>query len=183
MQIKLVHISIIILLVQSIPCYGQNHYLDKEGYNRSTLKYSDFSDLNKTLYGKAVVTDGDSLKISNRRIRLLGIDAPELNQKCSDINGLIYPCGRISKDALIKKVSFKNVICYFKNTDRYGRVITVCWLDKVNINSWLVLNGYAVAYRRYSKAFIKDEMRARETKKGIWSGKFEKPEVWRRMNR
>ena len=46
----------------------------------------------------------------------------------------------------------------------------------------MVRNGYAVAYRRYSKEYISDEDFARENKLGLWQGKFIKPEKWRKLN-
>jgi|TARA_B100000029_G_scaffold516737_1_gene633480 endonuclease YncB( thermonuclease family) len=180
---KLLYIPIITLVILSSSSFGQQHHFEGKDYNRSLLGMSNFADLDMILYGKAVVTDGDSLRISGRRIRLLGIDAPELKQKCINNIGLFYLCGQKSKNVLLRKISSKIIICRFKNTDRYGRVLSVCWVDKININSWLVTNGYAVAYRRYSSAFIKDEMKARSTKKGLWSGEFEMPESWRQNNR
>ena len=47
--------------------------------------------------GTAKVIDGDSIKIRNHRIRLLGIDAPELKQLCKDQNNKTYACGKASK--------------------------------------------------------------------------------------
>ena len=41
--------------------------------------------------------------------------------------------------------------------DRYKRYIGVCFLEKINLNKWMVRNGYALAYRRYSKDYIEDE--------------------------
>ena len=49
------------------------------------------------------------------------------------------------------------------------------------INKWLVRNGYAIAYKRYSKKYILDEQYAKESKLGIWRGAFIKPEKWRRI--
>ena len=54
-------------------------------------------------------------------------------------------------------------------------------LKKQDINSWLVKNGYAIAYRRYSKKYINDEQYAEYNKLGIWQGTFMKPEKWRRI--
>ena len=39
------------------------------------------------------VVDGDSLEINNKKIRLIGIDAPEYYQTCFDEDGLEYDCG------------------------------------------------------------------------------------------
>ena len=44
-------------------------------------------------------------------------------------------------------------------------------------------SGNAVAYKRYSKAFLKHEDEAKINKRGIWQGEFERPEQWRRKNK
>ena len=53
---------------------------------------------------------------------------------------------------------------------------------KTNLNQWMVRNGYAIAYRRYSKKYILDEDFAKENKLGLWQGKFMSPEKWRKLN-
>ena len=75
------------------------------------------------------------------------------------------------------------MVCKLKNTlDRYKRFIGVCFSQGKNLNKWLVRNGYAVAYRRYSNDYIKDEQHAKENKIGLWSGTFLQPEKWRKLN-
>ena len=136
----------------------------------------------REITGFAVVTDGDTIKISNNKIRLHGIDAPEKNQICTS-NVKKYNCGTVSTEALIKKISRNAVKCLTqKNKDRYNRFIGVCFVDQENLNKWMVRNGYAVAYRRYSKDYILDEEFAKTNKLGLWSGTFVKPEKWRKLN-
>ena len=132
--------------------------------------------------GFALVTDGDTIKILNNKIRLHGIDAPEKNQKCTK-NAKEYNCGLVASEALIKKISKNVVKCTTqKNKDRYNRFIGVCFDDQENLNKWMVRNGYAIAYRRYSKDYILDEEFAKTNKLGLWSGTFLKPEKWRKLN-
>ena len=144
----------------------------------------------KIITGKARVTDGDTIKINNQKIRLFGIDAPETQQFCKEVylSFLIfnfkrdYKCGEKSTNALKKKIQGKNIRCLVQNNkDRYRRNIGICYLKKQDINSWLVKNGYAIAYRRYSKKYIMDEQHAKDNKLGIWQGTFMKPEKWRRI--
>ena len=52
----------------------------------------------------------------------------------------------------------------------------------INLNKWMVRNGYAVAYRRYSNDYIEDENYAKKNKIGLWSGSFIHPEKWRKLN-
>tara|TARA_B100000767_G_scaffold248791_1_gene249962 strand:- start:706 stop:1176 length:471 start_codon:yes stop_codon:yes gene_type:complete len=132
--------------------------------------------------GFATITDGDTIKISNNKIRLHGIDAPEKKQKCIK-NSKEYNCGDVSTEMLIKRISKNKVKCVTqKNKDRYNRFIGVCYVKQKDLNKWMVRNGHAIAYKRYSKDYILDERFAKTNKLGLWSGTFLKPEKWRKLN-
>ena len=79
---------------------------------------------------------------------------------------------RISKEKLIAKIKRSKIKCISSSKDRYKRYLATCFKDKINLNKWMVRNGYAVAYRRYSKKYISDEDFAKENKLGLWQGKF-----------
>tara|TARA_B100001063_G_scaffold235967_1_gene255164 strand:- start:460 stop:930 length:471 start_codon:yes stop_codon:yes gene_type:complete len=137
--------------------------------------------LAKEISGFPHIIDGDTVKIFNKRIRLHGIDAPEKKQVCVK-NSTEYSCGKKATIALVKKIDGKKVLCEVQNNlDRYKRYIGVCFVGEVNLNKWLVRNGHAVAYRRYSKDFIEDENYAKKNKLGLWSGNFTYPEKWRKL--
>ena len=134
------------------------------------------------ILGVPNITDGDTIKIFNNRIRLHGIDAPEKKQKCTR-NKKNYNCGTIATKALSRKISKKLVKCLNQeNKDRYNRFIGVCFVENEDLNKWMVRNGYAIAYRRYSKDYILDEEFAKINKLGLWSGTFLRPEKWRKLN-
>lgn len=82
-----------------------------------------------SITGKAVVVDGDTLRINGSRIRLHGIDAPESDQQCEDATGESYPCGRRATAALRSAVSGERVNCERRTVDRYGRIVAVCYAD------------------------------------------------------
>ena len=132
--------------------------------------------------GSPIITDGDTIKIINKRIRLYGIDAPESKQLCKK-NFREYRCGIVSTEALSKKINKNQVRCRVQDRlDRYKRYIGICFVEEINLNQWMVRNGYAVAYRRYSKDYIKDEDYAKKNKLGLWSSDFINPEKWRKLN-
>ena len=132
--------------------------------------------------GNPTITDGDTIKIINKRIRLHGIDAPENGQLCKK-NSKEYSCGKIATDALEKKINRNHVRCIVQGRlDRYKRYIGVCFVGSINLNRWMVRNGHAVAYRRYSKDYIRDENYAKKNKLGLWSSDFINPEKWRKLN-
>ena len=128
------------------------------------------------------ITDGDTIKILKKRIRFHGIDTPEKKQICIE-NSKEYKCGQEATNALIKKINGKPVVCKVQDKlDRYKRYIGVCFLGEIDLNKWMVRNGYAVAYRRYSKDYIEDESFAKKNKIGLWAGSFIHPEKWRKLN-
>ncbi len=127
------------------------------------------------------ITDGDSIKIGMSRIRLQGIDAPELKQKCIKKNHE-YSCGMDSKNFLKDLIKDSDVKCKYKELDRYNRILGMCFVKGVNINEQMVENGWALAYRKYNKIFVENEKNARKNLRGIWAGDFEKPWDWRRRN-
>jgi endonuclease YncB( thermonuclease family) len=137
----------------------------------------------KAIEGITRVIDGDTLKIGKNRIRLHGIDAPEAKQLCRDKKLNDWLCGQAATKALTKKIDNRVVQCLPDKKDRYKRYIAVCSVDGENLNQWLVLNGWAVAYRKYSKDYISAEAIAKSRKPGIWSGEFILPWKWRRGKR
>ena len=144
----------------------------------------------KVISGIAKVIDGDTIRIDGKKIRLLGIDAPERDQKCKKPWLTIsffsfnkdYFCGAISTNKLKKKINNQFMSCEWKNKDRYKRFIAECFKGKTNINAWMVRYGYAVAYRKYSKKYVAHEEIAKKDKLGLWSGTFEMPWDYRKKN-
>jgi len=130
----------------------------------------------------AKVVDGDSLVFNNKKIRLLGIDAPEFFQTCLDKKGIAYECGQESKKYL-SKISKGKLSCKKITTDKYGRDISVCHNGSENINKKMVRSGWAVAYRYYTDEYAKDEDYARKNKLGIWQGRFISPRSYRKIKK
>lgn len=129
--------------------------------------------------GNARVIDGDTIDIGGSRIRLHGIDAPESGQACT-IGTRRWNCGLQATAALRGLIGGRPVHCTVSGRDRYGREIGVCSVSGTDINAWMVSGGWALAYRRYSRDYIRREDRARAGRLGIWRGKFVKPWDWRR---
>ena len=132
------------------------------------------------LAGTASVIDGDTLEVRGRRIRLHGIDAPESRQRCEDGTRQSYRCGQRAALALADRIGRAPVTCETRDTDRYGRLIAVCYQGTTDLNAWLVTGGHAVAYRRYSTDYVGEERLARAARRGLWAGRFVMPWDWRR---
>ena len=133
-------------------------------------------------YGYLVV-DGDSLRLGGENIRLFGIDAPELHQKCRDKNNRPYACGKKARAALKRLIMGLRVSCRTLDVDRYQRSVAVCKAGGDDINKAMVEDGWAVAYLSISLAYAGAEAKARKAKRGLWAGTFEQPADWRRFNR
>jgi endonuclease YncB( thermonuclease family) len=132
--------------------------------------------------GIASVIDGDTIEIHGQRIRLFGIDAPESGQLCMRPSGKRWRCGQQASFALADQIGAATVRCERRDLDRYGRVVAVCFKGTEDLDRWMVANGWAVAYRRYSLDYVADEDTARRNRINIWSGAFDMPWNWRRRN-
>ena len=127
------------------------------------------------------VIDGDTIKINNIKYRFSGIDTPEINQTCKKDEEIIY-CGIIAKNKLIEKIGNQIPKCVAESTDRYNRIIAECFVKNESLSKYLVRNGYAFAYRKYSKKFIIDEDYAKKNELGLWQMKFQYPWDYRKIN-
>ena len=151
-----------------------------------SFSYSDEKNVTK---GKAVVVDGDTVKINGKKIRFGGIDAPESyyrgkKQTCIEDNKKVF-CGQISKDKLIEKIGTNFVNCKIeKNKDIYKRLVGECFIKEDSLSVFMVRNGYAFDWPYYSeRKFANDQEYAKMNKLGIWNMNFEYPWIWRKKVR
>ena len=136
----------------------------------------------ETIKGNPIIIDGDTVNIGNNKIRLHGIDAPETKQKCTK-NNVEWNCGIQSTKFLKKLIGNEQIQCVTNGKDRYKRYIGICYKNNIDLNSQMVINGWAIAYRYYSLDYIKEEEQAKLNKIGIWSGEFIEPYLFRKKNK
>ena len=127
------------------------------------------------------ITDGDTIRINGEKIRFSGIDTPELRQTCLK-QGIKVLCGITAKQILIDKIADNKIVCIREGKDQYKRTLAECFVNNESLSSYLVKSGYAFAFRKYSKKFVKDENYARKNKLGMWSMNFEMPWQYRKKN-
>src|SRR5690348_13529706 len=113
-----------------------------------------------TVSGTARIIDGDTLAIGDVKIRLEGIDAPETDQVCLDADAAKWPCGVVARDRLIAHVSGRPIDCKPTGIDRYERTLAICSVAGDDLNGWMVREGWALAFVRYSTAYVKEEEKA-----------------------
>lgn len=132
------------------------------------------------LNGQADVLDGDTVRFfdSQKTVRLAGIDAPESGQRCFDGDTQIK-CGLISKKYLFELIGGREISCTKQTEDSYGRIIGVCFVDGIEINSNMVEKGMAVAFLKYEDTYSTQEEKAKKEKLGIWQYSFSRPHVYR----
>ena len=133
--------------------------------------------------GQATVIDGDTIEIHGQRIRLNGIDAPESRQMCERADGTAYRCGQAAAFALADWIGLATVHCEPRGRDRYKRVIATCFARGDDMGRWIIRQGHALAFRRYSTVYVPDEIEAQAAGRGIWQGRFVAPWDWRRGKR
>ena len=129
------------------------------------------------------ITDGDTIKLNGDKIRFSGIDTPELKQTCVK-NDVKILCGLNAKKILVDKIGNNQVICVREGKDHYKRVLAECFVNNESLSIYMVKNGYAFDYVKYSKKKYQEyENFAKKNKLGLWKTKFEYPWVWRKKNR
>lgn len=132
------------------------------------------------LTGKPRIIDGDTIEVAGQRTRLYGIDAPEMKQTCRTQSGKEQKCGVLSKQFLSDLLRNLEVTCKGKEKDHYGRLIAVCFIDWMDINEQIVMEGWALAYRKYSEDYVRAENYAKAMHRGIWRTEFIPPWEWRK---
>ncbi len=133
------------------------------------------------IVGAARVINGDTLIIEQQRVRLYGIDAPETRQRCW-ASGVRYNCADQAKATLMHLTRDKDVRCHLESYDQYGQFLGTCTVGAIEINRELVRQGWALAYRPVTLAYVADEADAERRKAGLWMGDFETPWEWRTKN-
>ena len=136
------------------------------------------------LVGRASVVDGDTIEIHSVRIRLFGIDAPESDQLCRNEESDLYRCGQKASNELSSFIGARPVQCVEVDRDRYKRLVSVCNVGGTDIGDWLVRKGFALDWPQYSKgSYAEAQADARKHERGMWSGSFKDPWIYRTCRR
>ena len=137
----------------------------------------------ETFVGKAFIIDGDTLKINGTKIRLVGVDAPEISQKCK-FGKHVENCGELVKLRLVQVTDSKDTICYSHGRDFYGRVLAECYVEDINMNKWFLREGLAVYYyHKDFKSYKILETLAKQEKVGLWASEFQNPKEYRKQQK
>ena len=88
-----------------------------------------------------------------------------------------------ARDRLTQHIANRSIDCTPTGQDVYHRILAVCRLDSEDLNAWMVRQGWALAFVRYSRTYVGEEASARSALRGMWSGAFIAPWDWRHRNR
>ncbi|MFK7752916.1 MAG: thermonuclease family protein [Sedimentitalea sp.] len=129
--------------------------------------------------GAVRVIDADTWDVGGQRVRLFGIDAPELSQTCTNATGGDWPCGRWASEQVRVQYNGRNADCDQITIDRYQRIVAVCNVGGQDVARLMVQTGLAFAYRKYAMDYDLDEKRAVVDAIGLHAGQVERPAEFR----
>lgn len=128
--------------------------------------------------GTVRVIDADTIDVGGTRVRLFGIDAPEMGQPCR-ADGREWDCGAWTRDAVRNRFEGTYARCDQRDIDRYGRVVAQCSVDGQDMGQLIVYSGMAWAFRRYSETYDLDEKAAAVAGRGLWAVDIQMPSDYR----
>ncbi|WP_054007830.1 thermonuclease family protein [Cypionkella psychrotolerans] len=132
--------------------------------------------------GPARVIDGDTVEVKETSFRLSGIDAPEMGQLCRNKAGISFDCGEVARRGLEQAIAGKPIECRATEVDMYKRPIATCMVDGQDLAEVMIVNGYAVAFSRYSHTYVARAETAQQANVGIWKTDFQMPWEYRKDN-
>lgn len=134
--------------------------------------------------GPAKVLAGDLVEINGRRIRLYGVDAPDMDQTCLSKKREEYKCGDHARRHLAVMIGNLPLTCKGEAKDENNDLIAVCQIRWLDVNENIVFDGWALAYRQHGDEYVRAELAARARHQGLWKGStFVMPWEWRQDKR
>lgn len=125
--------------------------------------------------GAIRVIDGDSFEVAGTKIRLHGIDAPENDQICQTEQGADWACGGWITRVVTDRYSGQTARCEAIELDRYGRTVARCSALGEDVAAWLVREGMAFAYVKYSSDYVALEREAAAVDRGLHAVRLQTP--------
>ncbi len=128
------------------------------------------------IVGPARVIDGDTVDIRGTRIRIQGIDAPEMDDTCLRPDGTAWACGVWSTQLARDRFEGRTLQCEDLGERSWGRVVARCQYGEVDFAAAMVEKGAARACPRYalqhahSRGYLDIERGAAAAGRGIFDG-------------
>jgi endonuclease YncB( thermonuclease family) len=141
-------------------------------------------DVHFKIHDRLAAIDGATLKSANAEVRIYDIDAPELDQTCTDQEGKDWPCGRAAQARLKALVARPAVDCAPHNRDQFNRIVATCRTSAVlDLGEALVREGLAINFGGDKEgSYAAAEADAQAAKRGLWRGRLQRPADWRQAH-
>ena len=133
--------------------------------------------------GKANFLSANVIYIGGRYVRLFGIDAPDIDQVCSDTFGASYNCGEEAVSWIRSWIDDNYIDCYLLKIYPNGQDLATCLWGEYDIGAALVSAGWGVVNRAESDIYVPYQVKAKTEQAGLWQGTFYLPEDWRNIKR
>ncbi|MGJ8544761.1 MAG: thermonuclease family protein [Sulfitobacter sp.] len=131
--------------------------------------------------GKIRVVDADTLDVGGKRVRLHGIDAPEVDQPCTTAEGRDWAgCGAWVSKVVADQFDGAQAQCREVDRDRYGRSVARCTVKGEDMGAQLVRSGLAFAYLEYSSDYKPMEAEALAARRGLHALQLASPSAHRK---
>lgn len=131
--------------------------------------------------GPAKAIEGDLIEVAGKRVRLFGIDSPEIAQSCR-VMIFAWGCGEDAQKMLSALIAERTVTCTVMSRDVVGMPVALCETESVRLNETMVRIGMALASPSEPRTFAAEEAAAAREGVGVWRSNFEKPWEWRAAN-
>lgn len=128
--------------------------------------------------GEPIVISGDRLELKGRELKLMGIDAPDLAQRCL-IKDRLYDCGAVSRTALMDLTAGAEVRCQSLHRADETAHFAICTAAGYDLSEGMVYTGWAMADPESGDAYTEVQNDAEAKGRGLWRGRFVKPWDWR----
>jgi len=150
----------------------------------------------ENLTGKATLVDGDTIEIGEQVIHLHGIDAPEMDQFCTDKKSKRFNCGHAAMRRLFLYIGVDPLDCTLRAKRDDGSLEASCLAksyfrrtengatrgEKFDVGLEMVLTGHAFAAPKNAERYREAESLAKRKKKGFWAGTFAFPWEWQKRS-
>ena len=133
-------------------------------------RFADGGEYGEDFTGVPYTIDAGTIRIGNVTIRLHGIDAPQAKETCKRGDGKPWRCGWEATMALANIVGEHWVTCKRERSGAAHPVAAVCRAGVLDINEWMVRNGWAEASPRHARGYGDAEREAMKARRGIWHG-------------
>lgn len=134
----------------------------------------------ETVSGRARAETGDTLRLNGRRLRLAGVAAPLMDQRCRNSRGIRWRCGRHARRILSRLIARRTVTCDVLDRSADDVTLARCRAGSRDIAAEIIAKGWAFTTDEAVAALRDEEDAARGAKRGLWAGAAEHPDTLRR---